>query len=201
LPFSSIISDTFANTLSQFPAVLIRIYPDNPSRKELERCLHFLLDGEIIAYPFNTESRLTLPTYGLGCDALNPRAVEKLCHLKGFSSTKCMDMPQAGAVLCKDLSQIGSYTKMDNETFARIRKLLPGLPEFSIPAGKVLSKAYGNTVRIGIPPHPVTLEIIHLLDRPLLYLSPLDDGDEAEYGTDPSLIHEKWSPSLSAVIL
>jgi tRNA A37 threonylcarbamoyladenosine synthetase subunit TsaC/SUA5/YrdC len=112
-----------------------------------------------------------------------------------------MDAVHGSAVLCKDLSQAGSYIKMDNDTFARIRKLLPGLPELSITAGKVLSKTYGNTVRIGIPTHLVTLEIIHLLDRPLLYLPPLNAGDEAEYGTDPTLIHERWFPTLSAVIV
>ncbi|MDR2791789.1 MAG: hypothetical protein LBB27_03550, partial [Tannerellaceae bacterium] len=131
----------------------------------------------------------------------NPRAAEKLCRLKGLIPAKCMDAVHGSAVLCKDLSQAGSYIKMDNDTFARIRKLLPGLPELSITAGKVLSKTYGNTVRIGIPTHLVTLEIIHLLDRPLLYLPPLNAGDEAEYGTDPTLIHERWFPTLSAVIV
>ncbi|MDR2792020.1 MAG: hypothetical protein LBB27_04735, partial [Tannerellaceae bacterium] len=89
--------------------MLIRIYPDNPSRKELERCLRFLLDGDIIAYPFDADSRSSLPAYGLGCDAINPRAAEKLCRLKGLIPAKCMDAVHGSAVLCKDLSQAGSY--------------------------------------------------------------------------------------------
>lgn len=55
--------------------MLIRIYPENPSEREIEKVVQFLRDGGLIVYPTDT-------IYGLGCDIFNAKAVEKICRLK-----------------------------------------------------------------------------------------------------------------------
>ena len=58
--------------------MLIRIYPENPNPREMAKALKMLRDGELIIYPTDT-------VYAIGCDALNVRAVEKICTLKGVN--------------------------------------------------------------------------------------------------------------------
>ena len=61
--------------------MLIRIYPENPNPREMAKALKMLRDGELIIYPTDT-------VYAIGCDALNVRAVEKICTLKGVNPQK-----------------------------------------------------------------------------------------------------------------
>lgn len=61
--------------------MLIRIYPENPNPREMAKALKMLRDGELIIYPTDT-------VYAIGCDALNVRAVEKICALKGVNPQK-----------------------------------------------------------------------------------------------------------------
>jgi tRNA A37 threonylcarbamoyladenosine synthetase subunit TsaC/SUA5/YrdC len=71
--------------------MLIKIYPDNPNPREIERVVSVLRDGGIIIYPTDT-------LYAIGCDALNVRAVEKICALKGINPQK-----SNLSIICNDL--------------------------------------------------------------------------------------------------
>ncbi len=57
--------------------MLLKIYNENPNPREIEKVVSVLRDGGIVVYPTDT-------LYGMGCDALNVRAVEKICDLKGI---------------------------------------------------------------------------------------------------------------------
>jgi len=61
--------------------MLIKIYPDNPNSREIDKVVSVLSDGGTIIYPTDT-------LYAIGCDALNVRAVEKICALKGINPQK-----------------------------------------------------------------------------------------------------------------
>ena len=61
--------------------MLIKIYNDNPHPREIEKVVAILRDGGIVIYPTDT-------LYGIGCDALNVRAVEQICALKGINPQK-----------------------------------------------------------------------------------------------------------------
>ena len=56
--------------------MLVRIYPENPNQKEIDKVVKVLQDGGLVVYPTDT-------VYAIGCDALNVRAVEKICQMKG----------------------------------------------------------------------------------------------------------------------
>ena len=66
--------------------MLVRIYPENPNQKEIDKVVKVLQDGGLVVYPTDT-------VYAIGCDALNVRAVEKICQMKGVNpqkSTTCL---------------------------------------------------------------------------------------------------------------
>lgn len=94
--------------------MLIKIYPENPNPREVSKVVNLLKDGALIVYPTDT-------VYAIGCDALNVRAVEKLCALKGVNPLK-----SNLSIVCFDLSDISEYAQVSNRTFKLLKKNLPG---------------------------------------------------------------------------
>ena len=170
--------------------MLLKIYNENPNPREIEKLVSALRDGGIVVYPTDT-------LYGMGCDALNVRAVEKICDLKGINPQK-----SNLSIICNDLSAISEYARVDTPTFKLMKRNLPGPFTFILPTTSSLPKIYKNkkTVGIRIPDNPVIREIARMLGNPVLSTSVKDEGEEIEYTTDPDLIHEKWSDIVDIVI-
>lgn len=170
--------------------MLIKLYNENPNPRELEKVVSVLKDGGIVIYPTDT-------LYGMGCDALNVRAVEKICDLKGINPQK-----SNLSIICNDLSDISEYAKVDTPTFKLMKRNLPGPFTFILPTTSSLPKIYKNrkTVGIRVPDNPIIREIVSMLGNPVLNASVKDEHDEIEYTTDPELIHEKWGDVADIVI-
>lgn len=170
--------------------MLIKLYPENPNPRELERIVEILRDGGIIIYPTDT-------LYGIGCDALNVRAVEKICEIKGINPEK-----SNLSIICDDISHVSEYARVDTPNFKLLRKNLPGPFTFILPTTSALPKIYKNrkTVGIRIPDNNIIREIVTLLGNPVMTTSIKDENDEIEYTTDPELIEEKWSEIVDIVI-
>lgn len=170
--------------------MIVKIYNENPNPREIERVVSILRDGGILIYPTDT-------IYGMGCDALNVRAVEKICDLKGINPQK-----SNLSIICNDLSAISEYDKVDTPTFKLMKRNLPGPFTFILPTTSSLPKIYKNkkTVGIRVPDNPIIREIARALGNPILNTSVKDEEEEIEYITDPELIHEKWSDIAEIVI-
>jgi len=170
--------------------MLIKIYPDNPNPREIDKVVSVLNDGGTIIYPTDT-------LYAIGCDALNVRAVEKICALKGINPQK-----SNLSIVCSDLSSISEYAKVDTPTFKLMKRNLPGPFTFILPTTSSLPKIYKNkkTVGIRVPDNNIVREIVSQLGNPILSTSVSQGDDEIEYLTDPELIHEKWSSVADIVI-
>ncbi len=171
--------------------MLIRIYPENPNQREIDKVVQFLRDGGLIVYPTDT-------IYGLGCDIFNTKAVEKICHHKKI------DVRKANlSFICHDLSNISQYAKVDNDTFKLMKKNLPGPFTFILNGNNNLPKLFRNkkTVGIRVPDNNIILELVRGLGNPILSTSVRDDSDEIlEYFTDPELIHERYEGIADVVI-
>ncbi len=171
--------------------MLIRIYPENPNQREIEKVVQFLRDGGLIVYPTDT-------IYGLGCDIFNTKAVEKICRHKGI------DVKKANlSFICYDLSHISEFAKIDNDTFKLMKKNLPGPFTFILNGNNNLPKLFRNkkTIGIRVPDNNIIRELVKGLGNPILSTSVRDDDDEIqEYFTDPELIHEKYENIADVVI-
>ena len=170
--------------------MLIRIYPENPNPREMAKALKALRDGELIVYPTDT-------VYAIGCDALNVRAVEKLCALKGVNPQK-----SNLSIICYDLSNISEYAQVSNAAFKLLKKNLPGPFTFILPTSSRLPKLYKNKREVGIrvPDNNIARGLVAELGNPVLTMSVHDEDEVMEYTTDPELIHEKYGPKVALVI-
>ena len=170
--------------------MLIKIYNENPNEREIDRVVSVLRDGGIVIYPTDT-------LYGIGCDALNVRAVEKICELKGINPQK-----SNLSIICNDLSAMSEYAKVSTPIFKLMKKNLPGPFTFILPTTSSLPKIYKNkkTVGIRVPDNNIIREIVAQLGNPVLSTSVKDEDEEIEYSINPELIHEKWESFADLVI-
>ena len=168
----------------------MKLYPENPNPKDLEKIVETLRAGGTIIYPTDT-------LYGIGCDALNVKAVEKICEIKGINPQK-----SNLSIICDDMSHLSEYARVSTPDFKLMRRNLPGPFTFILPTTSSLPKIYKNrkTVGIRIPDNNIIREIVAMLGNPVMTTSIRDDNDEVEYTTDPELIHEKWSERVDIVI-
>ena len=168
----------------------IKIYPENPNQREINKVAEVLREGGLVIYPTDT-------VYAMGCDAMNVRAVEKICHLKGIDLRK-----SKLSIICYDLSNIREYAKVSNTIFKLMRKNLPGPFTFILPTGNDLPKIYKNKKEVGIrvPDNNIIRQLVNELGNPIMTTSVHDDDEVMEYTTDPELIYEKYADKVNIVI-
>ncbi|WP_231460074.1 MULTISPECIES: L-threonylcarbamoyladenylate synthase [unclassified Pedobacter] len=172
--------------------MLIKIYPENPNERAIEQVVEVLKKGGLIIYPTDT-------VYGLGCDITNPKAIEKICRIRGIKPEKANF-----SFICHDLSHIADYIKpIDNTTFRVVKKALPGPFTFIFNANNNVPKLLSSnkkTVGIRVPDNNIARCIVKELGNPILSTSIKDDDELVEYSTDPELIYEKYQDLVDLVI-
>ncbi len=170
--------------------MFIKLYEDNPNPREINKVIKILQDGGLVIYPTDT-------VYAIGCDALNVRAVERICKMKGINPAK-----NNLSIICYDLSNISEYAKVDNMTFKLMKKNLPGAFTFILNTTSSLPRIYKDkkTVGIRVPNNNIIREIVNELGNPIMTTSLKDDSEVVEYFTDPELIYEKYDKSVDMVI-
>jgi tRNA threonylcarbamoyl adenosine modification protein (Sua5/YciO/YrdC/YwlC family) len=158
--------------------------------KDVEKAVNILRDGGLAIYPTDT-------VYALGCDALNVRAVEKICKLKNINPAKTNL-----SIICHDFGNISEYAKVSNPIFKLMKKNLPGAFTFILNATNNLPKIYKNRKEVGIrvPDNNIIRTIVRELGNPILTTSIHDDDEIIEYSTDPELIYEKYRDVVDVVI-
>ena len=170
--------------------MLLRLYAENTNMKDVSKVVNILKDGGIIIYPTDT-------VYAMGCDALNVRAVEKICKIKGINPQK-----SNLSIICPDLSNISEYAKVNNSVFKLMKRNLPGPFTFILNATTSLPKIYKNRKEVGIrvPDNSITLKLVNELGNPILTTSVREKDDIMEYCTDPELIHEEYGDIVDLVV-
>jgi tRNA threonylcarbamoyl adenosine modification protein (Sua5/YciO/YrdC/YwlC family) len=173
-------------------AMLIKIYPENPSPKYIQQVVESLKNGGLIIYP--TDS-----VYAIACNLYQPKAVVKLAQLKGIKPEKANF-----SLICADLSHLSEFAKpLDNAVFKIMKKALPGPYTFILEASNKVPKIFQhNKKKIGIrvPNNAIALEIVKELGNPLVSTSVKDDDEIIEYTTDPELIHERYKDYVDYVV-
>lgn len=173
-------------------AELIQIHPQNPESRKIARVVEVLRQGGIIVYPTDT-------IYGIGCDLMNRKAVERLCKIMNIKPHK-LDL----SFICNDLSHISEYVKrIDTPVFKVLKKSLPGPYTFIFESSSRVPKILDvnkKTVGIRIPDHNIPRMIVAELGNPLITSSIKDDDHIKEYTTDPEEIYEDFKNQVDIVI-
>ena len=150
------------------------MYPSSINERYLEQIVELLRRGGTVVYPTDT-------LYAIGCDALNNRAVERVCRIRDINPAK-----QRLSMVCDDISQASEFARIDNNAFRIIRDNTPGPFTFILPASTSLAKQFKGRKEVGvrIPANEIARRIARELGSPLL--SATDTWPEAE---DEQLIH------------
>jgi tRNA threonylcarbamoyl adenosine modification protein (Sua5/YciO/YrdC/YwlC family) len=172
--------------------MFIKIYEENPNPKSISQVVDVLRKGGVIIYPTDT-------IYGIGCDITNPKAIERVCQIRGIKPEKANL-----SFICNDLTSISLYTKpLDNTTFRLLKKSLPGPFTYIFNASGQVPKLLSSkkkTVGIRVPDNNIAREIVKELGNPIVSASIHDDDELIEYSTDPELIYEKFGSIVDLVV-
>jgi len=172
--------------------MFLKIYPENPNPKIIQKIVDCLNDGGLIIYPTDT-------VYGMGCSIFKSKSVEKIAQIKGIKVEK-----SNFSFICSDLKHISDFTKpINNSLYKLMKKALPGPFTFILNANNNVPKLFQSkkkTVGIRIPDNNIILEIVRELGHPILTTSIYDEDDIVEYTTDPELIYEKYQNIVDIVI-
>lgn len=159
---------------------IIKIWNDKPSDRQLDDITSALRDGQIMIFPTDT-------LYAIGCDALNQKAIEKVCKIKGINPEKTNL-----SIICSDISQASEYVKIPDNIFRILKNNTPGPFTFILKAAQKLPRVFRGrkTVGIRIPRCNTARAIADYLGNPLLCTS--IEFEDKDYAVNPELIGENY---------
>ena len=168
----------------------LKFYPTNINRRYIDETVSALRDGKLIIYPTDT-------LYAIGCDALNNRAIEKICRIKGINPAK-----QLLSIVCSDISQAAEYARIDNNAFRLMRSNLPGPFTFILPVATTLPKAFKgrHTVGVRIPDNDIARAIADALGNPLLSTSVSIDRLEGYETVEPLSLAIQYEDTVDLLV-
>ena len=168
--------------------MLIGINPQNPQPRLIRKIVEILQAGGIVVYPTDTY-------YGIGCDLLQQRAIERIYQLKRRDHAKPFSF------ICSDLTNISQYAKVSNYAYRTMRRLLPGPYTFILEGSKLVPKIMltkRKTAGIRVPNNEICLALVRELGHPIITTSATTVDGEAV--PDASLIHDHFGRQVDAVI-
>jgi len=170
--------------------MLIQLHPDNPQPRLIKQIVASLERGGIIIYPTDT-------VYGLGCDILQQKAVERICRIKQVDPKKARL-----SFVCSDLSHLSDFAKpIPNPVYRILREYLPGPYTFILPASKMVPKilqSKKDTIGLRVPDNKIVMAIVKELGRPVLSASL--PGELVEDYTDPEVMFENFRNEVDFVV-
>lgn len=172
--------------MSQF----FSIHPRNPQPRLIEQARRIIEDGGVIVYP--TDS-----CYAIGCRIGAKTAVDRICAIRSLGREHNFTL------VCRDLSEIGTYARIDKADYRLLKTLTPGPYTFVLRAtGEVprrLQHPKRRTIGIRVPDHPIAQALLAALNTPLMSVTLQLPGEELPL-TDASLIRERLEHQVDLVI-
>ena len=168
--------------------MLLKINQYNPQHRLIMKIVDVLKNGGIVVYPTDTY-------YGIGCDIMNKKAIEKIYQIKQRDKSKPFSF------ICSDLKNISRYAKVSNYAYKTMKRLLPGPYTFILEGSKLVPKMMltkRKTAGIRVPKNPICLTLVKELGNPVITTSAtMPDGTIFH---DASLIHDYFGNRVDAVI-
>lgn len=167
-----------------------QIHPDNPQLRLIKQAAQIIDGGGIVALP--TDS-----CYALVCHLDDKSAVERLRRIRG------VDEKHHLTLLCRDLSEIAQYARVDNQQYRMLKAATPGPYTFILEATREvprrLSHPSRKTIGLRVPENQIACALLEELGQPLLGTT-LILPDEDNPLTEPDEVREKLQRQIELVI-
>ncbi|HQQ62416.1 MAG TPA: L-threonylcarbamoyladenylate synthase [Pseudomonadales bacterium] len=172
--------------MSQF----FQIHPENPQARLVKRAAELIREGAVVVYP--TDS-----AYALGCHLGDRKALDRIMQLRA------VDKHHNFTLMCRDLSELGTYAKVDNATFRLLKANTPGAYTFVLPGTSEVPKRLlhekRKSIGLRIPDNRIALALLEELNEPLL-TSTLILAGESEPLNDPWDIRDRLEHQVDLII-
>ncbi|CAN7222555.1 L-threonylcarbamoyladenylate synthase [Rhizobacter sp. LjRoot28] len=168
----------------------VEVHPDNPQQRLLKQAAQVLHAGGIAAVP--TDS-----SYALVCHLDDKSAAEKLRRIRGVDDKHHLTL------LCRDLSELASYARVDNKQYRLLKSVTPGPFTFILEATKEVPRRVSHpsrrTIGLRVPDHTMLQQLLEVFGEPLLATTLIMPG-ETEPLNDPEEIRERLRNQIEAVV-
>ncbi|MBD55588.1 L-threonylcarbamoyladenylate synthase [Pseudoalteromonas sp. SSMSWG5] len=172
--------------MSQF----FHIHPDNPQPRLISQAVDIIKQGGVIVYP--TDSG-----YAIGCSIGNKQAKERIERIRG------VEKHHNFTLVCRDLSELSTYARVDNQLFRLIKNNTPGPYTFIFKGTKEVPKRLLNekkkTIGIRVIEHPITCALLAELGEPLMSCSLILPGEQFTEA-DPDEIRDRIEKQVDLII-
>lgn len=172
--------------MSQF----FQIHPENPQKRLIVQACDIIRNGGLVVYP--TDSG-----YALGCRIGDKGAMDKIRRIRQ------LDDDHNFTLVCRDLSEISTYAKVNNSVYRVIKANTPGAYTFILPATKEVPRRLQHpkrkTIGIRIPNNIIALAMLEELDEPLMSSTMIFPGEDMPM-TDPDDIVERIGKHVDLII-
>jgi tRNA threonylcarbamoyl adenosine modification protein (Sua5/YciO/YrdC/YwlC family) len=168
--------------------MLLEINPVNPQGRLIQKVVDILKRGGIVVYPTDTY-------YGIGCDILNKRSIERIYQLKRRHPSKPFSF------ICSDLKNISLYAKVSNYAYKTMKRLLPGPYTFILEGSKLVPKIMltrRKTAGIRVPDNEICLALVQGLGNPIITTTAT--APDGSILNNASLIHDSFGSQVDVVI-
>ncbi|KQU73393.1 L-threonylcarbamoyladenylate synthase, partial [Rhizobacter sp. Root29] len=169
---------------------LFEVHPENPQLRLLKQAAQILHDGGIAAVP--TDS-----SYALVCHLDDKNAAENLRRIRGVDDKHHLTL------LCRDLSELASYARVDNRQYRLMKHATPGPFTFILEATKEVPRRVSHpsrrTIGLRVPDHKMLQQLLDIFGEPLLSTTLIAQG-ETEPLNDPDEIRERFAGRVQAVV-
>jgi tRNA threonylcarbamoyl adenosine modification protein (Sua5/YciO/YrdC/YwlC family) len=166
------------------------VHPENPQQRLLKQAVQILHGGGIAAIP--TDS-----SYALVCHLDDRAAAQNLRRIRGVDDKHHLTL------LCRDLSELASYARVDNKQYRLLKLGTPGPFTFILEATKEVPRRVSHpsrrTIGLRVPDHAVTQALLELLGQPLLATTLIAPG-QSEPMNDPHQIRDHFQKLIQAVV-
>lgn len=171
-------------------AQFFQIHPENPQSRLIKQSVEIIRAGGLVAYPTDC-------AYALGCHMGDKAALDRIRVLRQ------LDKHHNFTLMCRDLSELATYARVDNQTFRLLKGHMPGAYTFILEATaevpKRLMHPKRKTIGMRVPDNPIALALLEELGEPLMTCSLLLPGD-SEPLSDPYDIRQTLEQQLDLVI-
>jgi len=167
-----------------------QIHPINPQARLIRQAVEIIRADGLIVYP--TDS-----SYALGCHVGDKRGMERICRIRA------LDKKHNFTLVCRDLSEIAIYAKVDNSAYRLLRSLTPGPYTFILSATHEVPRRLQNpkrkTIGIRVPDHPIAQALLAELGEPLMSSTLILPGKDMPE-TEAEEIRERLEREVDLVI-